>query len=38
MADRERNGIVHALREGLARGETLERVLGRLESEPPRES
>ena len=37
-ADRERNRIVHALREGLARGETLERVLGRLESEPPRDA
>jgi hypothetical protein len=37
-ADRERNRIVHALREGLACGETLERVLGRLETEPPRDA
>ena len=37
-ADRERNRIVHALRKGLARGETLERVLERLDSEPPRDA
>ncbi len=36
IAQRERNRIVHALREGLARGETLERVLERLGTHPSR--
>ena len=34
----EHGRIVHALREGLACGEPLERVLGRLETEPPRDA
>lgn len=38
IAKRERNRIVCALREGLARGETLERVLERLAANPPREA
>jgi len=38
VAERERHRIVHALREGLARGEPLERVLARLQAEPPCEA
>ena len=38
IAERERNRIVRTLREGLARGETLERTLERLENEPTREA
>lgn len=35
MAQRERRRLVHALRQALASGETLERLLGRLDGEPP---
>ena len=35
-ADRERHRVLHALREGLAQGEPLERVLERLQREAPR--
>lgn len=38
IAERERNRIVRTLRQGLARGETLERTLERLEDHPPREA
>jgi hypothetical protein len=38
IAQRERNRIVHTLREGLARGESLERMLDRLENKPPRQA
>ena len=38
IARRERNRIVHTLREGLARGESLERMLDRLENTPPRQA
>jgi len=38
IAERERDRIVTALREGLARGEPLERVLERLQNTPPRQA
>jgi hypothetical protein len=38
IAERERNRIVRTLREGLARGETLERTLERIQDQPPRQA
>jgi hypothetical protein len=38
IAERERNRIVRTLREGLARGETLERTLERIQDQPPRKA
>lgn len=38
VADRERHRLLHALREGLAQGESLERVLERLQSETLRKA
>ena len=38
IAERERNRIVGTLRQGLARGESLERLLDRLKDDPPRKA
>ena len=38
IAERERKRLVRTLREGLARGETLERTLERLQNQPPRQA
>ena len=38
IAERERDRIVRTLREGIARGDPLERLLERIQSEPPREA